>query len=523
MELKKVINRSHPHGEQKSSLEMIRKREAERVINSYGGAVRVSWNEEESVTPFGQLAFFVEFLKTADLFDPWVKECPLKYASNNGTSARDLLGTTLLSVLAGHKRYSHVTSIRGDRVNPELLGMTKVVSEDSVRRGFLALSGDMESSDDWLSKHLKRCYEPLLEEPWVLDIDTTIKPLYGKQEGAVVGYNPHKPGRPSHAYHTYMAGNLRLILDVEVEAGNRTAASYGQPGLWKYLDGLSKSSMPKFIRGDCAWGNESVMKEAEARGVNYLFKLKITSNVKKLISRAFYDKEWEKAGQGWEGVKEELQLTGWTRKRRVVILRRKIKNNILIQESESDRAQLSLCFVDADGPILKYEYAVLVTSLYEEVVSLAQLYRDRADMENVFDEMKNQWGWGGFTTADLSRCRIMARISALVFNWWSLFAGLAFPDKHAEAITSRPMLLHAIGRQTKHAGQKRLTITSAHGKSKKISKILTASSRFLQKIQNAAEQLSSKRRWQIILSRIFMRFLKGKILGGQLPHHLRIV
>ncbi len=34
--------------------------------------------------------------------------------------------------------------------------------------------------------------------------------------------------------------------------------------------------------------------------------------------------------------------------------------------------------------------------------AMAQLYRDRADAENGFDELKNQWGWGGFTNADLS-------------------------------------------------------------------------------------------------------------------------
>lgn len=64
----------------------------------------------------------------------------------------------------------------------------------------------------------------MLEVPWILDMDTTVKPLYGKQEGAVVGYNPQKPGRPSHSYHTYSIANLRLILDVEVEAGNHSAA-----------------------------------------------------------------------------------------------------------------------------------------------------------------------------------------------------------------------------------------------------------------------------------------------------------
>ena len=30
---------------------------------------------------------------------------------------------------------------------------------------------------------------------WILDIDTTIKPLCGKQDGAQVSYNPHKLGK----------------------------------------------------------------------------------------------------------------------------------------------------------------------------------------------------------------------------------------------------------------------------------------------------------------------------------------
>ena len=79
------------------------------------------------------------------------------------------------------------------------------------------------------------------------------------------------------------------------------------------------------------------------------------------------------------------------------------------------------------------------------------LYRDRASAENAFDELKNQWGWGGFTTRDLNRCQHMARLIALIYNWWSLNVRLADPDHHREAITSRPLLLHGNARQTHHA------------------------------------------------------------------------
>ena len=109
---------------------------------------------------------------------------------------------------------------------------------------------------------------------WILDVDTTVKPLYGHQEGAVVGHNPHKPGRPSHTYHTYFIANLRLVLDVELQAGNRTAAKYTSPALFAFLDSLPRERRPRFLRGDRAFGNEWVMAKCEERQLEYLFKLR---------------------------------------------------------------------------------------------------------------------------------------------------------------------------------------------------------------------------------------------------------
>ena len=133
----------------------------------------------------GAVAVFHRILKTAELFEPWVKECPLSYTSPNAPSKRDVLGTILLSILSGHKHYAHITSIRADSVNPQLLGMSKVVSEDSVRRAFRQVEEGVCAK--WKTHHLGRCNEPLLYEPWILDLDTTVKPLYGHQEGAKVG------------------------------------------------------------------------------------------------------------------------------------------------------------------------------------------------------------------------------------------------------------------------------------------------------------------------------------------------
>jgi hypothetical protein len=45
-----------------------------------------------------------------------------------------------------------------------------------------------------------------------------------------------------------------------------------------------------------------------------------------------------------------------------------------------------------------------------------------------------------YRTQDLKSCRLVSRLVAVVYNWWTLFVHLAQPQKHSEAITSRPLL-----------------------------------------------------------------------------------
>lgn len=190
--------RTHQKGERSTAIEGVDNysENTKLSVDTFGGRVHVEWDPQAAVTPLGQLPFFIEFLKLGDLFNPWVEDCPLYSLSPNAPSKTDVLGTLLLSILAGHRRYAHVTTIRSDSVNPGLLGMEKIVSEDSLRRSLLKIPE--EEGAVWFQKHYKKCYGPLFLEPWIMDIDTTVKVLYGKQEGAVVGYNPKKPGRPSH-------------------------------------------------------------------------------------------------------------------------------------------------------------------------------------------------------------------------------------------------------------------------------------------------------------------------------------
>src|SRR6185312_8073398 len=238
--------------------------------------------------------------------------------------------------------------------------------------------------------------------------------------------------------------------------------------------------------------------EAEQRDLPYLFRIRLTANVRRAIERAM-NGPWAEAGHGWQGQSIELRLDGWGRQRRVVLLRRKLEGALAISEQDANGQQL-LSFATVDARKQVWEYGALVTSTDAEILTLGQAYRDRADCENDFDEFKNQWGWAGFTTQNRNRCQVMARCVALVANWWNLYVRLADPDHHREAITTRPLLLQAIGRHTNHAGRATVTISSTHGERDRARRALTRIAAFFATLRETAEQLTDLDRWYRILS-----------------------
>ena len=86
------------------------------AVDTFEGKIHVEWDPTVAVTPIGQLPFFIQFLKIGGLFERWIDQSPLRYKSNNAPKKRDVLGSLLLSVLSGHNRYAHMTSLINDQV-----------------------------------------------------------------------------------------------------------------------------------------------------------------------------------------------------------------------------------------------------------------------------------------------------------------------------------------------------------------------------------------------------------------------
>jgi hypothetical protein len=276
-------------GERKST-SLVGKKET-KELDTFGGRIHVEWDPAAVVTPLENLAFFMEFLNVNGLFDAWVTDCPLFLRSNDASDKRtgarylptvDSLGRP---PLCPYHRHSP------GRYSPELLGIEKLVSEDAAHRALARMDESLGLAS--LEQHLSRTTQPLLDTPWILYLDATVKCLYGKQKSAVAGYNPKKPGRPSHSYHSKMMVNARLALVVEVMSGNETAPLQSMHGIWTWAGmPYPRCFVLALLRGD----NESALCDAEARDQPYLTKLRVTKNVKSLIQKLFHFQCWEEAG-----------------------------------------------------------------------------------------------------------------------------------------------------------------------------------------------------------------------------------
>jgi hypothetical protein len=205
----------------------------------------------------------------------------------------------------------------------------------------------------------------------------------------------------------------------------------------------------------------------------------------------------------------------------VVVLRRAIKEMVVSTENQAEPAkpsktkkpvtqQISLDFIDENAPSKQWEYAVLVTNSDYHAAMMGQLYRDRADCENGFDELKNQWGWGGYSTQDIERCNLAARAVALIYNWWSWYVRLANPDGRLEAITSRPLLLAAVGRITSHSGQIRILLSVTHAAAEQVKALVDNVRKGLTHVLATVPQLPSLQRWQALV-----RYIVAEIFSAE--------
>ena len=424
--------------------------EGEFTFPTAGGRVRLSVTDD-ALTPYGGLVPWAAFTNHLGIAEQLAADCPVARTSPNAAPVYDVLQSFMLTALTDGRRFSHVERLREDPTIPELFGMETVVSDDTVRRFFKSV--DPVLGAEWMARHVQPMWGALPEQI-ILDWDSTVQPKYGHQEGAAVGYNPGKPGRRSFHPLLGVVAHTRLCPAYRFRAGDTVTATQWQAAMEDAQRWLGERRV-WLNRGDLGLGQDAVMAWHEqcADRPHFLFKLKLTRGVRAAL-QAVPEANWQgPALQGaWQVAEGSIQLLGWNRSRRVIFARQ-LQGTVPAAKNGEFWDQA------------KHELAVYVTNLplAYNAWQIQQLYRDRADTENIFDELKNQWGFSGFCAKARATTELAARLLLMVYNLWVLFVRFIVPQRHTEAKRGRRWFLLIAARLVQSGRQKEVQISVRGG------------------------------------------------------------
>jgi hypothetical protein len=288
------------------------------------------------------------------------------------------------------------------------------------------------------------------QERIVLEIDSTVETLYGSQEGAEVGPNPHKPGRPS--YHPLLARDRisDLIVHHVLRPGDAGSLTDIKTFLHKTLDIVQEGEKDREIlaRLDAGFESADALPVLEWRGVGYVVKMRATHEVAHYVAslpRSFWRRiQWD--GEGEIQVTSSLwRRAGWDKPRRIIAVRKR----------EMDNPQGRL--FDEAG----WFYSLYITNLDWAPEEVARFYDKRADVERTICEAKNDLSIDHVPTANFAAnaadlaLKILARNLLVLYRDHGLRLGVRY-----RVMTLRRRFLCVAGRLVRRGGRLALRLSA---------------------------------------------------------------
>jgi hypothetical protein len=160
---------------------------------------------------------------------------------------------------------------------------------------------------------------PECSSGYSLDLDSTVFERYGHQQGALRGPNPRKQGRPSHHPLVAVLAEAHFLSHGWLHSGN----SRGVVGFLKEaLALLPEKHALHVVRADAGFFDQQLLGFLEQRELSYIVVARLTLWLKREAARV---QQWRALDQHYAVGEFSLQLFGWDRPRRFVVLREQLR------------------------------------------------------------------------------------------------------------------------------------------------------------------------------------------------------
>jgi hypothetical protein len=359
--------------------------------------IKVTFNGGQLTNFSGILPLFT-FMKKLKVDHVFSRMLSMPERPNTQFSMSQVLMSILLGLLSGQNRFTKIESFTHDPLVKKLVHLKKHLDKDTligkIKRFRFRQTNELLEINGWLSR---KVHGRLPVRHDILDMDSSVRTVYGHQEGAQKGYNPQRGKKSYHPLLAFLESTRECILSW-LRPGDAYTANNAVGFLQQVLAVLPSRITSLLVRGDSGFFDDQVLSELESHpGVTYLIKVKL-KNLRSLLS----SQEWVGIPEmpQWSMTDFDYQAHGWKTPRHFYALRKVVT-------------------VQREGrlfPLYEYEYFCYVCNFQESPLYLHRLYGDRGTSENWIEAVKHQMYAGSLLTQSFWANDALWILSVMAYN-----------------------------------------------------------------------------------------------------------
>jgi len=285
--------------------------------------VKIAWNHK-GLTHYGGVVFFHEFVRVLQLRD-FLSRHLVDFRLHFRYTLSQVMLALVYPIVLGLDRLETAALLQANGTFQYLTGLPSYPDPQTLRRFLLHAPPEFRQQLHRFNDRLLRrfIHQPEHRSRLILDLDSTVVTVFGRQEGAEVGYNPRYRGKRSYDPLLCLEANSSFLWDTELRSGNAGTWAGSEELLASCLLSIPADIREVRVRADAGFGFDPVLALLEEQAAQYAVVARLTTALKRVLG----GRRYHRLNARWEIAEFEHRLTGWPQARRCVVARRKIEEN----------------------------------------------------------------------------------------------------------------------------------------------------------------------------------------------------
>jgi hypothetical protein len=371
--------------------------------------LRIAFNHR-GLTHYGGIFFFHEFTRVLQLRDFLARH--LTYGRPRyDYSLSQMLLALAYPILLGLDRLETASFLRTNGTFQYLTGLPSYPDPQSLRRFLLQAPPEFREHLHRLNDRLLQrfIHQPEHRSRLILDLDSTVVTVFGRQEGAAVGYNPRYRGKRSYDPLLCLEANSAFLWDTELRSGNAGTWAGSVELLASCFLSVPSDIRELRVRADAGFGFDPVLTVLEQRATEYAVVARMTASLKRVLGTLRY----QRLNARWEIAEVEHQPSDWKQARRCIVARRRI------EETEPEPTLFTL---------ERYLYRAWISNLPLSAAGVWHFYEGRAGMEPHIRELREDFALRRIPTRAFAANALYLEVIRLAYNLVTAFQRTCLPE-----------------------------------------------------------------------------------------------